>query len=178
MAILTKLGVWIFKFIIQDFQNQNSYLWIITMTSSIYPFMKACQKWIWHTILSALIRSLFPFEICQLEVKSKLCEWFPFTESYPKSGNFHEVQKSLFDTPFHQIWLEILTDGLRWLILLFLSCVNMFCFIYRLITSQMSPNKINFILFVKIKVFTSWATLEIKIKAEELHWTLPNQRNH
>ena len=92
MAILTKLRVWILKFIIQGFQNQTSYLWIITMTSSIYPFMKACQKWIWHTILSAFIWSLFPFKIRQLEVKSKVCEWFPFTESYPKSGNFHEVK--------------------------------------------------------------------------------------
>ena len=124
MAILTILWVWILKFIIQGFQNQTSYLWIITMTSSIYPFMKACQKWIWHTIFCALIWFLLPFEIRQLKVQSKVCEWFPFTEPYPKSGNFHEVQKSLFDTPFHQIWLEILTDGLRWLILLFLSGVN------------------------------------------------------
>ena len=174
MAILTKLGVWILKFIIQGYQNQTSYLWIITMTSSIDPFMKASQILIWHPILCALIWSIFPFKIRQLEVKSKGCEWFPFTESYPKSGNFHEVQKSLFDTPFHQIWLEILTDGLRWLILLFLSVVNIFCFVYRLITSQMSPNKINFILFVKIKVHTVLATLDIKIKVEELHWTLPN----
>ena len=61
--------------------------------------MKASQILIWHTILCALIWSIFPFEIRQLEVKSKGCEWFPFTESYHEasfdSKKVFEIQKNV-----------------------------------------------------------------------------------
>ena len=118
MSISDKLLISILKWAVRRYQNQTSKLWFTTMTSSICVPTNTVKNRIWHITFYASLEFTFAWQINQPEVKFKVTFGCKCTESYGRSGNFHEVWKYYLTHNFwrfdekHQTWSS--DDLLRW----------------------------------------------------------------